>query len=237
MRSPAIFFLFAASTFGVVHPAGSAAAQDQTGRVRFQVYDEGTGLAVSGAWLQAAAEGERSGSVITDSAGMSTWDDLSPGSWNFRIRCPTGRRWIDTRTIYDATIEVRGGLDSLVRVPTPEEFCREPPVSRRVGVFSGRFTLGFESSTFMPDRPFADLSDTLYETVQMTAWVTLTKTGQENWQQLQGEWPEAGKFACYRVRWRGELAGPGSYGHMGIALYELEVEEVLESRLLSADMC
>lgn len=237
MRKPAILFLLAASSFGTVHPAGSAAAQDETGRIRFQVYDEGTGRAVAGAWLRATAEGDRSGSVITDSAGMSTWDDLSAGPWNFRIRCPTGRRWFDTRTIYDETIQVRGGLDSLVRVPTPAEFCREPSLSRSTGVFSGRFSVGFESSTFIPDRPFADLSETLYETVAMAAWVTLTEAGGKSWSQLGGKWPEAGRFACYRVRWRGDLAGPGGYGHMGMALYELEVEEVLESRLLSADMC
>ncbi len=213
------------------------AAQDEPGRIRFQVYVEGLGVAVAGAWVQAASEGERSGRVITDSAGMSTWDDLSPGPWDFRIRCPTGRRWFDTRTIYHDTIEVRGGLDSLVRVAKPEDFCREPPVSRNSGVFSGRFSVGFESSTFIPNRPFEGLHDTLYESVPVTAWVTLTTDGYRSWSRLEGVWPEAGMFACYCVRWRGQLVGPGGYGHLGMALYELKVGEVLESRLLSTDMC
>lgn len=46
------------------------------------------------------------------------------------------------------------------------------------------------------------------------------------------KWPKQNDpyYPKYYVRWRATVTGPGSYGHMGVGMYKMRVERVLEAR-------
>jgi hypothetical protein len=118
--------------------------------------------------------------------------------------------------------------------------CDPRRLRQAKGVFRGYYTLGFESSAFVPcaaDAWFIP-GDSLgaYPFDARNAWVTWD-AGAARGQR----WPEVARdrhgYSKYYVRWRGTVVGPGRYGHMGVFPFELSVDTVFELRAARKKDC
>jgi hypothetical protein len=106
------------------------------------------------------------------------------------------------------------------------------PVTTFSRVFTGHYTPGFESSEFIPCPTDSRLlpSDSLRGPDTWRAWVVWRHPSQ--WQVVA--WPQVDRNLFgnprYFVRWHGTVEGPGRYGHMGGAAFQLQVDTILEVR-------
>lgn len=94
--------------------------------------------------------------------------------------------------------------------------------------------LGFENSSFLPcagmptearyyDRPgfyWVDMSPTLHRAVSQAA-----------------DPDDSGMGRMVYVDWLATTTGPGRYGHMGVALYEMEVEAIYKVSATAPESC
>ena len=172
----------------------------------------------------------------TDSAGSFRLDSLPAGSRSVYASCRTVA--LGGKILGEWTVVVP--VDSIRRDWAVDTGGCDTRVVRRVaGVFSGHYTSGFESSSFVPCR--ADEwflpSDSLQADHDRRAWVVWPKP--EERQRLA--WPEVPRGASrnprYFVRLRGTVVGPGHYGHFGVSAFQLEVDTLLEVRAPGADDC
>lgn len=149
--------------------------------------------------------------------------------------CPSHRR-INWRKVADRLVIVTPHTDSVVNFQINLTNCAEPPVHTWTGEFRGHYVYGFESSDFTPcDVKLERLDGTAYENEQQWVWVQSFASDA-----TEGiKWPEPNDkyYPKYYVRWRATVTGPGSYGHMGVGMYQMRVERVLEVREPGADDC
>jgi hypothetical protein len=96
----------------------------------------------------------------------------------------------------------------------------DPPCETIQGVFSGRFSWGFEHSCFEPDQGGVVAPDESRRDFAR-AWVYFVGTEEPH----PFEWEKK-----YRVKWLGKTTGPGMYGHLGASEYSMEVNEIREWR-------
>lgn len=168
-----------------------------------------------------------------DSVGRYLLFGLPIGEQRVRLFCPVERRYWG-REFAGRLINVTEGTDSLHNFIIPREGCDEPPLESWRGEFTGHYTFGFESSTFKPCDQFSDLRGTAYEGARDAAWVEFAPGA---WK--KDDWPTTGDepYPEFFVRWRGFVEGPGAYGHLGSATFDMEVTEVLEVRVPGPNDC
>jgi hypothetical protein len=128
---------------------------------------------------------------------------------------------LKTREIAAKEVLVERGRSVTVDVDSDASFFAEPLFMTIEGEFLGSFSWGFERCCFEPDEG----------TVPQP---------QGNVPEIRDLWAEPvygalfGRFKAdreYRVRWKGRIEGPGSYGHLGSSSYLMVVDQVLESRV------
>lgn len=220
-----------------VSPAAARQPSAEQGpAIRGTVYDSATGRPAPRVLIARVAPRQGHAAVATsDTLGAYRLGGLQPGKNVIAFRCPT-RGFPAGRQFAERVVHVAAGADRVVDFRLGLSGCVEPPVDTIRGEFRGQYTAGFESSVFVPCTPFSDLTGTAYEGRDVEAWVTFSEAAR---QQVQAtRWPDVEprsygtsyEYRTYHVRWRGTLTGPGSYGHLGGALYGLEVGEVLEVR-------
>jgi hypothetical protein len=158
-----------------------------------------------------------------------------PGARHVSLYCPSQRR-INWRKVAERVVDVGPRTDSLVNFQITLTGCNEPPSHTWAGEFRGHYTFGFESSDFTPCDPKLErLDGTAYEEEKQWVWVEAFAPDA-----TKGiEWPKQNDpyYPKYYVRWRATVTGPGSYGHMGVGMYQMRVERVLEVREPRADDC
>lgn len=149
--------------------------------------------------------------------------------------CPSRRRF-NWRKLAERVVDISPRTDSLVNFQITVTGCDEPPVHTWTGEFRGHYSFGFESSDFTPcEDKLERLDGTAYEGEKQYVWVEAFAPDA-----TKGlKWPKQNDpyYPKYYVRWRATVTGPGSYGHMGVGMYQMRVERVLEIREPRADDC
>lgn len=220
-------------------PAVPAAAQrpdwipERFGRpaIYGHVIDSTTGRPVPRLWFRVSGA---SGIGGTDSLGRYLIGYASAGEREISFLCPAERRW-PARRFTTRTITVTLDMDSLIDWRLDLTGCKEPPVTSVAWEGEGFYAWGFETSMFTPCVPPPDLVGTAYQGLRAPFWIDIADDvrmapGAAFRQQSDGD------IRAF-VRWRGTLTGPGSYGHLGVGIYELRVEEVFEVRPSGEGRC
>jgi hypothetical protein len=209
--------------FWLVHEAQAQFHARVFGLVR----DSASGAPIGGAKV-AALRGQP-GRIVTDSAGRYNLDHLEWPEFELELNCPSrtllGKRLLVRRMRLHANSSVR--VDLVVN----RSLCDEPPLKKVTGEFRGAYSAGFEESSFqicadsslgLPAAHPQDIGRSL-----IIAWVEYTPRAQN---QKSIRWPSEaerhGTPLTY-VRWRGNLTGPGTYGHLGVSEYLFEVDSIV----------
>ena len=169
------------------------------------------------------------GLSFSDTLGWYLKFDIPTGPRQFKFYCPTKRLGLMLGQPFTTrTIPIAATTDSSVDFVLSTAGCAEPDLREWQGEFSGHYTSGFEESSFEPCRPFPTFPGTAYEGLKPTVWVTFNKGAADS----TIKWPDRGteSYPRFFVRWHAKASGPGSYGHMGAAMYGLNVDRVLEVR-------
>lgn len=178
-----------------------------------QVRDRRTGRPVAGALVERGR---------TDASGR--YEERRPMPEAFEkivVRCPTRLHFAKTRKIGEAPFVVRGGrADATIDVDAG--VCVEPPERKERRRYAGVYFWGFEQSNFYPcDDVSAEAS---YYEYPQGYWVYAPRVVSAALKRAvptpQGVWDSRRVY----VEWLGTSTGPGSYGHMGGALYQMDVE-------------
>jgi len=158
-----------------------------------------------------------------------------PGFRHVSFYCPSHRR-INWHKVAERVVDIRPGTDSVVNFQITLAGCSEPPEHTWTCEFRGHYTYGFESSDFTPcEEKLERLDGTAYGGEAQWVWVESFAPGAEK----GVKWPKPNDryYPKYYVRWRATVTGPGSYGHMGVGMYQMRVERVLEVREPRANDC
>lgn len=136
--------------------------------------------------------------------------------------CPSRLRFVRGRKIGEAPFVVHDGrADAVIQADATQ--CVEPPLRKQRMRLAGLYSRGFENSSFMPctgmppearyyDRPafyWVDMPPALDRAIARTVNPS-----------------DSGMGRTVYVEWLGTTTGPGTYGHMGMALYQLDVEAI-----------
>ncbi|HEX6576191.1 MAG TPA: hypothetical protein VF042_14585 [Gemmatimonadaceae bacterium] len=167
------------------------------------------------------------GLAWTDSSGNFKLRGV-PVTTELRVRCPTARR-LAGRIVRRKALQLIAARDTQIVVRLPILECVEPPIRSIRGEFRGHYTSGFETSDFRPCNGLPPERKVFGEDVDSSAWVVFSSKVDP----MKMKWPEFPDTVytpTVYVRWMGTLTGPASYGHMGVATYQLVVDRILEIR-------
>lgn len=193
-----------------------ATASRGRARVVGTVRDSSTGRPIVRTWICGLVDlGPPDGRVTRcatpDTAGHYVLDSLAAGTQILTASC-----WrLGVNQLVQDTLRVAAGEEGRFDIRTSVRCDMRPFILRR-GVFEGRYTSGFEESSF---RPCND---------SIRAWAEISRNAIES----GPKWPaiKASYNPTYFVRWRGTLRGPWQYGHMGVSDYEIIVDSILTVR-------
>lgn len=147
--------------------------------------------------------------------------------------CPSRMNYVRGKRIGEAPFVVRDGrADAVIQVDATQ--CVEPPFRKQRIRIAGLYSWGFENSSFIPcagmppearyyDRPgfyWVDIPPGLHSAVSRAA-----NPG------------DSGMGRVMYVEWLTTTTGPGRYGHMGMALYQMEVEAIYKVSATAPASC
>ncbi|HEX6039373.1 carboxypeptidase-like regulatory domain-containing protein [Longimicrobium sp.] len=174
-----------------------------------------------------------------DSSAAFRVDSLPAGTLEVNVSCGTVR--IFGERIASGEVRVSEGAATRRDWAVDTAVCDPRPLRSITGAFRGYYTPGFESSEFVPcmeDAWFVP-SDSLRtgSLDQRRAWAILRGARFPDGF-TPGDAPrDSYGNPRYYVHWRGTVTGPGSYGHMGVSIFEMRVDSVLELRAPRVDDC
>ena len=208
-----------------------AAARTVQGNVWGTVRDSRTGrpvrfvpIQIDGHWA--------SGS---DSRGHFWLWGFAPGKRRITVFCPL-RRQMGGRVATSFTLEARPAMKDTTDISIDMEGCVDAPVDTVRVLTRGVWSIGFEDGFFTPCEPFNQIKLGAYIDKSKVAELTFAGSGitpPGGWPDIQ---PTDGYTKIFMVV-EADLIGPGSYGHMGIALYQLRVARVLRAKAASKGSC
>jgi hypothetical protein len=149
--------------------------------------------------------------------------------------CPSRMFLARGRQIGEAPLVVHDGrADAVIEVDATQ--CVEPPLRKLRMRLAGVYRWGFENSSFVPcagmppeaayyERPgyyWVDMPPLIHRAIARAA--------------SQGDDDRMMGRTAY-VEWLGTTTGPGQYGHMGMALYQLDVEALYKVSATSPATC
>ncbi len=121
-------------------------------------------------------------------------------------------------------------------IPLDTQGCTDVPVDTVRVRTRGVLSSGFEDGFFTPCKPFDQIKLGGYRDFSGQAYLGFAKSliqPREGWPTVK---PDHG-YARIFLDVEGDLIGPGSYGHMGIATYELVVTTVVSAKAASKTSC
>lgn len=187
--------------------------------VRIRVIDNASGRPVADANISDLGYLSRS----TGDDGVYTGTALVEPQGSFSVHCRAAKPFVAGDILAEPRYSVIDGrIDMTIDVDAAR--CGPPPSKRRAR-FAGMYVPEFESSLFFPcdGLPMAveNPSDTSHG-----IWADVPKAvaGELTWARTRESMIGAGDG--FYVEWTGTLTGPGSYGHMGMSLYEFKAEAV-----------
>jgi hypothetical protein len=213
----------------------SAAAQNERpaghGTLTGFVRDSASGAPVPGVTVAAGVGFP----ARADSSGRYTFHAL-PGDQPLRIYCPSSTMYY-AQQIPGATVEIRADSVRTLDLRIDRGSCLEPPHDSIDVELAGHYSTGFEESRFVPCPGEVERAWGRSLFAERRAWVRFSPAAREA---SPPEWPApdtSGYGHRYFVRWRGRLAGPGTYGHFGVSPYLFRVERILEIRTPAPGDC
>lgn len=187
--------------------------------VRIHVRDQASGKPVAGAFIDDLGYMGRS----TGDNGVYAGSALIAGQHGaFSIRC-RGKAFTEGVVLAKSRYTVLNGrIDMVVDVDAGR--CGPPP-SKLHARFAGMYVHEFESSHFFPCDGLPKAPAKRFQPID-GVWAEIPEAVEDGlvWAQLRERM--FGKDDGFYVEWTGTLTGPGSYGHLGMSLYELDVETI-----------
>ena len=188
---------------------GLASCTSKIGRVEVLVTDA-EGIPFEGALVSVAAP-EQFGRTASDRTGAVLFENISTGELWVEAYCP-GANGVG-RLIQFTTMHINRFAHNVLRIAVPTGHCAEPPYSERVVKLRGYYNFGFEHSDFDPcNRDALNLSTNTFSGKSFI-WVESIYSGE----------PPVEPDTTYYMEIEGLLKGPGQYGHLGGAHYELSI--------------
>ena len=208
-----------------------AAARAVAGNWRGVLRDKRTGQAVKLAPMRIDARG---GIGFSDSTGHFWLWGFAPGKHKLFVHCPTRRQMLG-RAAATVSFVARPAMNDTADVRVAMDGCEDVPVDTVRVRAQGVYTTGFEAGFFRPCKPFTEIRmggyrDFGYASLEFADDVIEPPGG---WPKVPGHDGNVETF----VDLEGDLIGPGSYGHMGIATFVLRVTRVFAARAPSKKPC
>ncbi len=187
--------------------------------VRIRVIDSASGLPVAGVDILDLGYLSRS----TGDDGVYTGTALVEPEGTFSIRCRAPKPFVAGEMLTNQHYSVTGGRIDLV-IDVNAARCGTP-LSKRRERFAGMYVSEFESSLFFPCNGLPPPAEKdLYASHAAWADVPTEVAGELTWAKTRES--VIGADDGFYVEWTGTLTGPGSYGHLGMSLYEFKVEAI-----------
>jgi hypothetical protein len=209
-----------------------AAARAVQGNLWGTLRDSRTGRPVPRAPIRVD---ERGGIGGTDSLGHFWLWGFAPGKHKIFVHCAVRRQWIGkvaTTVTFQARPAMKDTMDILVDMQRCTDVQIDTVRIRTRGVFSS----GFEDGFFTPCKRFDQIELGGYRDFSGLAYLDIPEkvpAPPAGWPEVK---PENGYYRTF-LDVEGDLIGPGSFGHMGVAIYELHVTKVLSAKAASKDSC
>jgi hypothetical protein len=208
-----------------------AAARAVQGNVWGTVRDSRTGkpvrfvpIQIDGHWA--------SGS---DSLGHFWLWGFAPGKRKITVFCPL-RRQMRGSVATSFNLDARPAMKDTTDITIDMKGCVDAPIDTVRIRTRGVWSTGFEDGFFTPCKRFDQISLGAYRDFSGMADLRFAHSGitpPGGWPRMK---PVNGYFKTF-LDVEGNLIGPGSYGHMGIAIYELRVTRILSAKAASKTSC
>lgn len=215
----------------VVRAKAEAAARAVQGTIWGTVRDTRTGRPV----VYAAIGVERGGMSGTDSLGHFLIGGFPPGKRKIIVRCRVARQWLG-KVATTVTIQAPPAMKDTFDIPVDMRQCEDVPIDTVRVRTRGVLSEGFEDGFFTPCKPFNQIKLGGYRDFSGLASLDFTKSAIASlggWPKVK---PERGYYKTF-LDVEGDLIGPGSYGHMGGAIYLLKVTHVVSAKAASKRAC
>ena len=209
-----------------------AAARAVQGNIWGTLRDSRTGRSVPRAGIRVDERGGLGGS---DSTGRFWLGGFAPGERKIIVYCPLRRQWLG-KVATTVTIHAPPAMKDTMDIRIDMDRCADVPVDTVRVRTRGVLSSGFEDGFFTPCKPFDQIKLGGYRDFSGQASLGFTKSvtePREGWPMVK---PDHGHTRIF-LDVEGDLIGPGSYGHMGIATYELVVTRVFSARAASKTSC
>ena len=215
---------------GLARPLSAQGTAASWGWVQLTVRDSASGEPLTGAWARIDST---EGLAPLDSTGRFLFFRVPTGNREITIICPTRRWWFGPK-VKRGPVLVRAADTTAIEARVPSEACLIPGLSSVGGEFRGHYRGGFEESSFRPCP--GEQQPTGSPTLPWQAWVEFDSVASLR----TGPWPtvpDTGYGLTWYVRFYGTLTGPGTYGHMGVSAYQLDVARVRQVRAPRKNDC
>lgn len=210
-----------------------AAARAVQGNIWGTLRDSRTGRAVPRAWIRVD---ERGGLGASDSTGRFWLWGFAPGKRQIIIYCPLHRQWLG-KVATTVTIQAPPAIKDTMDIRIHMDRCADVPLDTVRVRTRGVLSSGFEDGFFTPCKRFDQIKLGGYRDFSGEAYLDFAKSVIEP----RGGWPTVKPdnhgYTRIFLDVEGDLIGPGSYGHMGIATYELVVTRVVSAKAPSTTSC
>lgn len=187
--------------------------------VRIRVIDNASGRPVADANISDLGYLSRS----TGDDGVYTGIALVEPQGSFSIYCRAAKPFVAGDILATPHYSVIDGrIDMTIDVDATR--CGTPPSKRRAR-FAGMYAPEFESSLFFPCDGLPKATENPPDTSH-GVWADVPKAVADELTWARTRESIIGEGDGFYVEWTGTLTGPGSYGHMGMSLYEFRAETV-----------
>jgi len=208
------------------------AARAVQGNIHGTVRDVSTGTPVARVPIRV----DRGGVGFSDSLGHFWLWGFAPGKRKISVQCPTRRSFLGGRVATSFTIEAPPRMNDTFDIRIDMQTCKDPDVITVKVRTRGVWSIGFEDGFFTPCASFTQIPLGAYRDWSHQAYLTFSGPGIDP----PGGWPDIKPIDGYEKIFldvEGDLIGPGSYGHLGIATYLLKVTRVVSARVASKSSC
>jgi hypothetical protein len=180
------------------------------------IRDAASGAPLAGASI--AAGGHLT--VTTDAEGRYYFQTPESGLLELRVYCPTATPFF--RRVPTDSVRLTTGSVYRKDVEVPPGVCTEPPTDSARVRLEGHYRLGFEVSEFVPCAQ--SLVGFASRAIDQRIWVQPAPRALRRLTSRQRVLLRRDGAPWLFVRLTGELKGPGSFGHLSGATYQLWVE-------------
>jgi hypothetical protein len=174
--------------------------------------------------------------IWTDSLGRYSFESLAAGRWRFAVGCPGPGYW-NVQPLLIRDVVLAPGAQVIRDEIVDPRHCRNTIPDTLHGLFRGYWSVGFEESGFVPC-PGSTGTSMVNPKLNWTGiWAVWAPSVRANWPEPPPQADTSGYGNRYYVEARGYLHGPGDFGHMSVAAFQLEIESLLVVKTPRAGDC